>query len=62
MSTGVPIQAQRISFSIQEVAEQHGVCVKTVRRMIERGELRAFKFGTAVRIPKSEVERLMKGM
>jgi excisionase family DNA binding protein len=50
---------ERISFSIQEFAVQHGVNVKTVRRMIDRGELRAFRIGTSIRIAKSEIDRLM---
>jgi len=52
--------AERISFSVQEVAEAHGLHARTIRRMIDRGELRAIRFGAAVRIPKSEIERLAK--
>lgn len=58
----VPAQAERISVSIQELAQQHGICTKTVRRMIDRGELRVLRFGSSIRIPVSEVERLVKGV
>lgn len=51
----------RASFSIREVAEQHGVHPRTVRRMIDRGELKVVRFGAVVRIPKSELERLAGG-
>jgi excisionase family DNA binding protein len=29
--------------------------------MIDRGEIRVMRFGTAIRIPKSEIERLERG-
>jgi excisionase family DNA binding protein len=57
----VPIQAERISFSIEEVATMHGLHAKTIRRMIDRGELRVMRFGASIRIPKSEIERIEQG-
>ena len=57
----VPDQAVRISFSIQEVADMHGLHPKTIRRMIDYGELRVMRFGSAIRIPKSEIERIARG-
>jgi excisionase family DNA binding protein len=52
---------ERISFSLAEVADAHGIHIKTLRRMIERGELRVIRFGASIRIPKSEIERLGGG-
>ncbi len=33
----------------------------SIRNMITRGELRAFRVGTAVRIPTSEIDRILNG-
>ncbi len=52
-STGVA----RTSFSFGEVAEQWGVSLWTIRRLVERGELKAVNIGALQRIPRSEVER-----
>jgi excisionase family DNA binding protein len=52
-STGVA----RTSYSFNEVAAQWGVSLWTVRRLVDRGELRAINIGALQRIPRSEVER-----
>jgi excisionase family DNA binding protein len=52
-STGV----ERTSFSFGEVAEQWGVSLWTIRRLVERGELKAVNIGALQRIPRGEVER-----
>jgi len=52
-STGV----ERTSYSFAEVAEQWGVSLWTIRRLVERSELKAIKIGALQRIPRSEVER-----
>lgn len=48
---------ERTSYSFSEVAEQWGVSLWTVRRLVERGELKAVNIGALQRIPRSEVER-----
>ncbi|MGH9514191.1 MAG: excisionase family DNA-binding protein [Terriglobales bacterium] len=53
MSTGI----ERTSFSFREVAEQWGVSLWTVRRLVERGELKAVNIGALQRISRAEVER-----
>jgi len=52
-STGV----ERTSYSFAEVAEQWGVSLWTIRRLVERGEMKAINIGALQRIPRSEVER-----
>jgi excisionase family DNA binding protein len=43
-------------YSVKETAEHLRLCEKQVRRLIERGELAAYRFGTAVRIKKQAIE------
>jgi excisionase family DNA binding protein len=47
----------RTSFSFSEVGQQWGVSLWTIRRLVERGELKAVNIGALQRIPRSEVER-----
>jgi excisionase family DNA binding protein len=49
------------SFSIEEAARALHVSVKTIRRMIDRGEIEVFRVGRQIRIRKSVIERLQKG-
>ena len=53
MVTGI----ERTTFSFREVAEQWGVSLWTIRRLVERGELKAVNIGALQRISRSEVER-----
>jgi len=48
---------ERTSFSFREVAEQWGISLWTIRRLVERGELKAVNIGALQRIPRAEVER-----
>ena len=48
---------ERTSFSFTEVAEQWGVSLWTIRRLVERGELKAINIGALQRIPRAEVDR-----
>jgi excisionase family DNA binding protein len=48
---------ERTSFSFNEVAQQWGVSLWTIRRLVERGDLKAVNIGALQRIPRSEVER-----
>jgi excisionase family DNA binding protein len=47
--TVVPLQGRRF-VSVSAVAEQLGVCTKTVRRWIGSGELHVHRFGRRLRI------------
>ena len=51
------IGVERTSFSFGEVAQQWGVSLWTIRRLVEKGELKAINIGALQRIPRSEVER-----
>jgi excisionase family DNA binding protein len=53
VSTGV----ERTSYSFNEVAAQWGVSLWTIRRLVDRGELKAINIGALQRIPRAEVER-----
>ena len=46
--------------SLARAAKILGVCVRTVRREIERGRLAAFRVGRSLRIPMSELRRYME--
>ena len=47
-------------YTIQEAAELLKLSYQTVYRMIQAGGLRAVRFGTAYRIPASEIARLLE--
>lgn len=47
---------QRGFYSVKEAAEFVGVDTKTIRRMIDRGELPARMLGRIIRIPASALE------
>lgn len=51
---------KREFYRAEEVAERLGVKVSTVRRWIFDRRLTVIKFGRAVRIPESEVERMIE--
>lgn len=44
--------------TVAETAEVLSLSAKTVRRMISRGELRAFRFGRLIRIAASDLDRV----
>jgi excisionase family DNA binding protein len=46
--------------SLREASRLLGVCVRTVRREIERGRLIAFRVGRSLRIKMSELRRYME--
>lgn len=49
------------AISLSETAQRLGVSVRTVRRMIDEYEIRAFKVLGQWRIRESEIERVMNG-
>ncbi len=49
------------AISLAEAAGRLGVSVRTIRRMIDEGKLRAFKVLGQWRIRETEIERIMRG-
>lgn len=51
-----PGQSEQTEFyTVRETARHLRLCEKQVRRLIWRGELKAFRFGTALRIHKADI-------
>ena len=48
-------------YTLKEVASIFKCHVETLKRMIQRGEINAVKFGREWRITEEEVERLKRG-
>lgn len=42
--------------TVKETAQHLRLCEKQIRRLIERGELPAYRFGAAIRIKKKDVD------
>jgi len=49
------------AINLNEAAVRLGVSVRTIRRMIDNGEIHAFKVLGQWRIRESEIERIMRG-
>ena len=43
-------------YTVKETAQHLRLCEKQIRRLVERGELPAYRFGAAVRIKKQDVD------
>jgi excisionase family DNA binding protein len=43
-------------YTVKETAQYLRLCEKQIRRLIERGELPAYRFGAALRIKKQEID------
>lgn len=54
------LQGEERCMSLREASRLLGVCVRTVRREIERGRLIAFRVGRSLRIRMSELRRYME--
>ncbi len=55
------IELQNSFYTIEEVASLLKVHPNSLRNFIKEGRIKRIKFGQAVRIPKNEIEKLMKG-
>ena len=55
------IKIKEHMFTIAEVAEALSVSRRTVERLIQRGELRAYQVGGQKRIPPVAVEQMLRG-
>ena len=51
---------ERECLSLREASCRLGVCVRTIRRVIDRGRLPAFRVGRNLRIQLSELRRYME--
>ena len=58
--SGVTEDFPRLAYSVGEVAQMLGVCPKTVRRLIDRGLIRASRKLRHLMIPRTEVERFLR--
>jgi len=61
MSTRTPNRSVRRLESIPGAADYLGVCTKTIRRMISRGEIRAFRVGPKIlRVDLNEIDAMLR--
>lgn len=42
-------------FSLEELASRWGVSIKTLRRIIQRGELKTHRIGTQIRVSEDDI-------
>lgn len=54
-----PAANKRVAYSQQEFADALGLSRQHVAKLITRGDVHAVKLGRAVRIPASELDRLL---
>jgi excisionase family DNA binding protein len=45
--------------SVDDIADDLGVSTKTIRRLIDDGELRAYRIGRALRVSEDEVRKYL---
>ncbi|TAM82042.1 MAG: DNA-binding protein [Acidobacteria bacterium] len=57
---GSDMEENKSCYSRDELARRLGVSRDSVIRAIQRGELKVFRFGRRVLIPKSELDRILK--
>jgi excisionase family DNA binding protein len=53
--------ARAHAVKLEVAAERLSVSLRTIRRMVEDGRLRAIRLGRAVRVPVAEIERVLGG-
>lgn len=46
--------------TVKETAQHLRLCEKQIRRLIQRGELPAYQFGTAVRIKREDIDAYVR--
>jgi len=47
-------------YTVKETARYLRLCEKQIRRLTERGELAAYRFGAAIRIKKKDVDEYVR--
>jgi excisionase family DNA binding protein len=55
----MPTHTEPLVYSIRQVADMLSVNMHTVRRMIDDGELSEVRVRRSIRIPRSEIERIL---
>lgn len=50
---------EQLLFSIADVCIETGFCYRTIHRKIQEGRIHSVRCGSAVRVPKAEVERIL---
>jgi excisionase family DNA binding protein len=48
-----------LAYSLEDAAKQLSVSAQSIRRLIDRGELKARHVGTRVLVPRTELERFL---
>ena len=56
----IPIK-EKAAYRVSEIAELVSLTEKTIRSLISRGAITAIKVGGSVRVPHSELEKILKG-
>ncbi len=51
-----------LAYSVEDAAKQLSVSAQSIRRLIDRGELKARHVGRRVLVPKNELERWLEGV
>jgi excisionase family DNA binding protein len=54
-------RTEKLAYDAREVADLLGLHVNSIYKLANTGELRSFKLGKRVLIPKSELERVLNG-
>lgn len=49
-------------YTVDTLAERLAVSERTIRRMIKRGQVRAYQFGSALRIAPDDVEKFLQSV
>jgi excisionase family DNA binding protein len=57
----MPNTVTPLAYSVEDAAKQLSVSAQSIRRLIDRGELKARRVGTRVIVPKNELERWLEG-
>ncbi len=58
----MPSTITPLAYSVEDAAKQLSVSSQSVRRLIDRGELKARRVGSRVIIAKNELERWLEGV
>jgi len=59
-SSGQEKTADPAFYTVKETAAYLRLCEKQVRRLISRGELPAYRFGTALRIKREDIDTYVR--
>jgi excisionase family DNA binding protein len=59
MGAGQAVSEERLGYSIAEVAQQIGVCSRTIINAIQAGELKAVRIGRRVIISRQNAEKFL---